>query len=115
MKKLLAATVVGGVLLLTACGGNPKVSGDVVNKDFTPAHSESYMIPQYMTTCHTVNGSTSCTQHLSGYLPATRFVKDDYDIQVRDRESDKLEWVDVTKTIYDSLELGAYFTNEENN
>jgi hypothetical protein len=113
MKRPLAVGAALGVALILSACGNPHVTGTVNDKHFTPAHTDTIMVPQYTTTCTTVNQVTSCTQRLLYFLPVESFVPDDYDLQVRDEDSQKLKWVDVSKEVYDSEAVGDFFSNKK--
>lgn len=121
MKRRLLALAAAAVLLLAGCG---EVAGPVVDKEFRAAYDEPYQDPQYQYICvpGTVydpnTGTTRMTQNcrnvLTHYVTRIRHHPDRWSIQVRDEESDKRKWVEVTKTKYDSIDLGDFFSNKKN-
>lgn len=79
----LAICLGGGALALTsAC---TPVEGRVVGRDLTPAHTEHWLQPIYITTCEPVGKTQECTQRLSGYVPESEYVATTYRLQVADR------------------------------
>lgn len=95
------------------------MSGDVVDKDHKDPYTTTDMVPQYRSDCQprmSYDGKSTtvvCTQVLSHYIPVQNYHPERWSIQVLDTESDKKHWIPVTETVWDSLDIGDYFTNEE--
>lgn len=120
MRKLFAlAAAVVAALALSAC--TPEVTGYVVGKDHDPAHYETDTVPVYTQQClprtsTDFNGNMTttvqCSQVFSHYNYVDRWVRDRYKIQVRDQESDKKHWLNISVGEYDALKLGDFYSNE---
>lgn len=104
------------------------IEGEVVNRDFTPAHYESEPRTRQVydgQDCRTTTNSsgftsTSCT---SKYRSETYYVdvfyNDDWDIAVdgcsQNRRGDticRIDWVDVSESVYDDCTPGEYWRRE---
>jgi hypothetical protein len=106
--------------------------GQVVNRDFTPAHWEEYQRAvtgtrlSTRTVCSGGYGSVpqTCrpetyTETYTYYVPDERWVEDDWDLRIdgcsENRRGDTIcreEWVDVTQTVYDDCDISDYWRRE---
>lgn len=110
----------------------PIDEGKVIARDFTPAHEEDYMqahyrsVPYTTTQCTGGYGSTpqtcrTVTEYRTEtyYLPATRWVPDDYDVKLekcttddKGKEKCRTGWKDVHADIYAGCKVGSLYKKE---
>lgn len=110
----------------------PVKEGKVVDRRFTPAHEEDYMqahyrsVPYTTTQCTGGYGTTPQTCRTvtewrteTYYLPATRWVPDDWDLQLRDcktndegKEKCRTGWIDVSQSTYHQCKLGSLYKKD---
>lgn len=92
------------ILLVIITGCTPKItSGEVIGKEFEPAHIEVRMIPIVRT-----NGKTSYTT----MMPYTYYYPDTYKVIISGTDQNgqqQTEIFRVTKEVYDSVTIGAEF------
>jgi hypothetical protein len=106
--------------------------GEVVDRSFVPAHWEDYMRPVTRTrqatrqVCSGGYGSVpqTCrtefyTETYTDYVPDERWVEDDWNLEIdgcsENRRGDNIcrtDWVDVSESVYDDCDLGAYWREE---
>jgi hypothetical protein len=120
------------LLLLFGCSDPPLKEGKVVEREFDPAHTEHYIQTLWRTEsypdteCSTnYNGQTTChmvirTRSVPYYVPATRWVEDDWDLKLKACEPKKdggekcrTSWRDVSQNEYDQCEVGSYYKEDE--
>lgn len=104
MKKLLSILVSMALLfILTACGGGI-TSGEVVSKEYTPAHTQNSIIPIVIS-----NGKTCSTI----MVPYTYHYSDKWEITIRQYSEEENEFLTatyrVTEEVYNATEIGAQF------
>lgn len=89
-------------LLLSACEKDI-TDGTVYDKKFTPAHVESYLMPQIMT----INGNPTMINTWQ-----TTYKDDKYVIYISRMVDDerKTNAFEVSKDVYDAYEIGDWFT-----
>ena len=94
-------------LLLVACGGTHLDRGVITAKTDTPAHDETVLVPQYMTTCTMVGKVEECLPHLTYFLPITEHHDEQWTVTVVGGQSEKdTDTWDVTEDWYDAHEVG---------
>lgn len=105
MKKRIMTTFLIFVLIvsLAACGGKIK-QGEVIEKTFTPAHTETRLIPMYIS-----NGKTG---HMV-LIPFVYHYADKWEITIQryDKNKEEMRYITyrVTKEVYDSTSIGTEF------
>lgn len=125
MRRVLV--LVAALTLMVGCGGeDPPEQGDVINKEYTPAHWESGYRTEHYQDC-------GLHQNIDGDLefgcePATRQVWEPHHEHVQDRwrlrlrdctTDDKGErkcregWLSVDETTYHDYKTGSHFPNPE--
>lgn len=88
--KRIAALLLALTVVLAGCG--PTVlSGTVIDKQFTPAHTNTYdvMVGKIL-------------------VPEVENVADDWQVEIRDADG-KTGWLDVTRGTYLRLHAGDYY------
>lgn len=107
MKKLLAAIAAASLVFISGCTQNKITSGEVIDKEFTPAHSNTRMVP-----VTTFNGKTSRTI----LVPYAYHYSDNWEITIRDYNEEKNELTAtyrVTEDVYNSVDIGDEFVYQE--
>lgn len=107
MKKLLAAIAAASLVFISGCTQNKITSGEVIDKEFTPAHSKTRMVP-----VTTFNGKTSSTI----LVPYVYHYSDNWEITIRDYNEENNELTAtyrVTEDIYNSVDIGDEFVYQE--
>lgn len=105
MRALLLA------ILLVLCACQPPLDrGYVTDKKFTPAHSTTVLVPQYTTTCRTVNNITTCTQQLLYFLPITTHYPDTWRIRVEN--GDREEWIVIPQEEYEATMVNEFWERQ---
>ncbi len=107
--KRAVLVVLAVVLLLVLSGCSCKItSGEVVEKNFTPAHSETRIIPLVIS-----NGKTS---HVM-VIPYVYHYSDRWEITIAawDEEEKKMQTATyrVTAEVYKAVEIGAEFVYDK--
>lgn len=85
----------------------PLDRGYVTEKDFTPAHDTTVLIPQYITTCSTINNITSCNQQLTHFLPITTHHPDRWRIHIENGDRDR--WVTMSEDEYNQIQVDMFW------
>jgi hypothetical protein len=109
MRTRLAALLLA-LCAIAACGSGVS-KGEVIGKNFDPAHTWIYLQPQYTETCS--GKPLICTQHLSGYIPIPVYDPDHWSLKLRDCSGDngcKTGWVDVDSQTYHDKAIGAFYS-----
>lgn len=94
-------------VILVACG-NKITEGEVYEKEFIPAHTETMLVPIVI-----FNGKTTTTT----LIPETKNVPDEWYIKIQSVEADengkyeKAEY-SVTEEIFNSYEVGDLYSHE---
>lgn len=104
---LLTTLFIGTPALFDYLNSKNITEGEVINKNFTPAHSETSMLP--IVTTDGKNISTIIVPYVYHY-------SDTYKITIRDYidNEEQTETYRVTKEVYDSVDIGDEFIyNEE--
>lgn len=106
MKKKVFVLVIAIAILLSACS-RKITQGEVIDKSYTPAHSEIMLIPVV-----TTNGKTTTTR----VIPYMYFYNDRWDITIRGRSKEgevETATYRVTRDVYDAVEIGAEFVYDK--
>lgn len=102
-RAVFAVLAVALLLVLSGCSGKI-TSGEVVEKNFTPAHSEVRLIPIVIS-----NGKTCITR----VIPYTYHYSDRWEITIAawDEEEKKMQTATyrVNEGVYESVEIGDEF------
>lgn len=101
-KSVFVAIAIVCALLLSACA-EPITEGTIYDKEFTPAHVETYIFPQSMY----INGHVTIIN-----IPRTSYKNDEYVLYICNMVDDdrKTNAFKVSKDVYDSYEIGDWFT-----
>ena len=93
-----------GITVMTGCSSKQITQGEVINKEYTPAHQVTMVIPVTI-----YNGKTA--QFI--YVPYIYFYSDKWKITIQkwDEEQQKMLTAvyRVTQEVYDSINLGDEF------
>lgn len=108
MKRAVFA-VLAVVLLLSISACRSKItSGEVVEKNFTPAHREVRLIPIFIS-----NGKNSSTR----LVPFVYHYSDRWDVTIAawDEKEKKMQTATyrVTEEVYEAVEIGAEFVYDK--
>jgi hypothetical protein len=104
MKKIIAFIII--CFLVLGCGDQIE-KGNIINKEFIPAHS-------YMTMQPIINSNGEITSIT--YIPITHFISDRYIITIEGyNKNDKKvqQQLYVNKNIYDSYSIGQYYSGDD--
>lgn len=90
-RLLVVASVLGLSVALAACGGPSVTSGKVIDKTYTAAYNQPYVI-------------------MVGKVPVTEeeYVAADWSIELKDGE--QTGWIDVSQSTYDHEHNGDQYT-----
>lgn len=103
MKKIICAFIVC-IMFTMMCSCSEKITqGEVINKKYTPAHTDIVMIPMVRS-----NGKTTTTQ----IIPFVYSYSDKYEITILGYDSEKNKSTAtyrVNKEVFDSVNLGDEF------
>lgn len=106
-RAVFAVLAVALLLVLSGCSGKI-TSGEVVEKNFTPAHSTSCIIPLVIS-----NGKTS---HVV-YVPYTYHYSDRWEVTIAawDEKEKEMQTATyrVTEEVYEAVEIGAEFVYDK--
>lgn len=92
--------------VLSGCG-KQITEGEVVSKQYTPAHNQVIIVPMVHS-----NGQTSYTT----FIPFIYHYADKWTVEIRDYvdgEEKRTTWR-VTESVYDSVEIGMQFVYDKN-
>lgn len=108
MRSKAWAAILAVILLFSLSGCEPKITeGEVVEKEFSPEHTQRVMVP----VVHS-NGKTSFTT----YVPYFYHYSDKWTITIEGctEEGETVqETFRVTKEVYDAVEIGFEFVYQE--
>lgn len=101
-KSAFVAIAMVCTLLLSACA-EPITEGTIYDKEFTPAHTSTYILPQSMY----INGRVTIIN-----IPHTSYEDDKYVLYISCMVDDerRTNSFEVSKDVYDSYEIGDWFT-----
>ena len=106
-RAVLVVLAVALWLVLSGCSGKI-TSGEVVEKSYTPAHSETRIIPLVIS-----NGKTSSVM----VIPYIYFYSDRWEITIAawDEKEKKMQTATyrVTEEVYEAVEIGAEFVYDK--
>ena len=92
------------VLFITGCSSKRITQGEVINKEYTPAHQFTTLIP----IVHT-NGKDTFTT----YMPYTYFYSDKWEITIQQWDEEQQQMLTavyrVTQEVYDTVNMGDEF------
>lgn len=120
-KRAVAATSLAlssAVLTLAACAA-PITKGTVVDKQDTPAHTETVMLSMYRTQCteeevpignNRFTEEDVCRQVIAYWYPVANWIPEEWSLEVRDGK--RTGWVDVTQDAYGKTVIGRYWRAE---
>lgn len=108
MKRAVLVVLVVVLLLgISGCSGKLK-SGEVIKKSYTPAHSETRIIPLV-----TFNGKTSNVM----LIPYIYYYSEKWEVTIAawDEKEKKMQTATyrVTKEVYEAAEIGAEFVYDK--
>ena len=106
-RAVFAVLAVALLLVLSGCSGKI-TSGEVVEKNFTPAHSETRIIPLVIS-----NGKTSRVMP----IPYVYHYSDKWEITIAawDEKEKEMQTATyrVTEEVYEAVEIGAEFVYDK--
>jgi hypothetical protein len=126
---VVVAALAGGA----GCGDPPLKAGVVVDRELTPAHTEHYTATHYRTetytewetVCHGYGEYRSCgtepvtrTRQVPYYVQESRWVEDDFDLELRScetkdgKERCRTGRVDVSRDTYEQCAVGRRYREE---
>lgn len=105
-KALISLLLIFSIIFLCSC--EPKITeGEVIGKEFTPAHTQTMLIP----VTHS-NGKTSYTT----LIPFIYYYPDTWTVTIMgysDEGEELRETFRVTQAVYDDVQIGAEFVYDE--
>lgn len=108
MKKVMAIGLCLFCMAVTGCGKEQLREGEIYDKAFTPAHSETTILPLTI-----YNGKTFTVT----YIPCIYHYYDSYCIKIREYDPDKKNYKTAqyytTKEVFDACEIGGIFIYDE--
>lgn len=107
--KRLASVVFLVAILLSVTGCKKKItSGEVIEKNYTPAHTSVNVVPII-----TTNGKSTYTF----FVPYTYYYPDKWEITIQawNEENSEMQYATfrVDESVYDKVEIGAEFVYDE--
>lgn len=102
MRKIVVLIVAISVILLLPACGSKITEGEVVDKNFSPAHTMVVIMPIVVS-----NGKTATTT----YVPFTYYYPDTYTITIAAIEGEEKQTATfrVRKEVYENTPIGAEF------